>query len=323
MEQFIQDAISNVYTRYGLAVARYISGTDQLYHDEAVLKDGLRNALVQGLNNFRMRTVDRPDLERRLKYLKITFEELQENSGLVAGQLAKKGIYLYPSIITTDRIAKATYDKCLEMLVELKQSENILENRFGYIPKAVQPMANKTNRGNKSQSAPKESLAVFICSAITTVTPFKPSFLANQNVCCIPDMPIRQLCDFIEIFVRMQYSADEDLLTAELDENNNAYKRPKIHNGNFPSAPPFANVLGSAGVLAAIGDWTCRAENVKWAQGLLNNIYDSEGGICFKVFSYNMSEYRSEYYSHFVIKLAEKGTLKKILPKLAYNTIFL
>lgn len=318
MEKFIEQAKSNVYSRYGLAVSQYLYGRNKSYDDFGSLKNALLMAITHGLNHFRMRTSDKPAPNSELKFSNISFDELQRNTALISGQLAKKGIYLFPSVMTTDKTVINTYNAFIEMLKLLENQNYSIQCK---ITKSIQPMVNKTNRGKKSQSAPTESFAVCVCSAITTVTPLKPSFYINPNVCCIPDLPFEQMLDFIELFDRIQKSElGNDLMIAKISDNE--YKRPKIHNGNFPGAPPFANVLGSVGVLAAIGDWTNRAENITWAKTTLDNIKNPDGGICFNVFSYNMSEYRSEHYSHHIVQLASNGSLKHLLSDLVYKSIF-
>ena len=84
---------------------------------EELNEDNLRTALLHsievGLEYFRMRTGDKPAIQRLLQFTRFHLAELASDATLVGSSgLAEKGIYLFPTILTTDKAVKQTFAKC-------------------------------------------------------------------------------------------------------------------------------------------------------------------------------------------------------------------
>src|SRR2546423_934793 len=264
------------YSRYGLAVALLQARATSEDLNKTVVREYLAEAIETGLDNFRLTTDDNPQSAEILRFRALPFIELQQDKRLVQSKgLASQGKYLTPSVVTTDGDAQGTFDNATKIIEKLRANE-ALDSSFIF-SRSFAPTTAKINNGKSSQSPPKGSLLEAACSAIATLTHRKPSaWVEMRNTVIIPDLPLKELCDFVELFqVMMAANLDGNLYEAKLPPKlsstdcspkrktskkkeesppKSEYRRPRLFNGNYPFAPRNA-AFGAAGLLAAIGRW--------------------------------------------------------------------
>ena len=323
------------YARYGLAIALYgskLSPNNLEDLDESALRVALADALEVGLENFRMRTGDEPLLERLLTFAAIPLSALQSKPTLIqSAGLAAQGIYIFPTVVTTDGDAKGTFDNATAIINALRADESSSSPRK--YSRSFAPTTAKINNGTASQSEPKGTLIETACAAITTLTPLKPAAWSERNTVIIPDISLTEMRDFIELFQQMSLSQLEgNLLQAQLPpletktktvvtkkpkadaRPKSDYRRPRLHNGNYPFAPRDANIFGAVGLLGAIGRWAIAANKVDWAKGVLEVLADAP----LYIISYD--KISQVHFGHHVVKLAIEARLSEMLDKLWWDT---
>ncbi len=332
-------SIVHPYPRYGLAVALYRKCPDLNQLDEPTLALLLVDAIETGLGHFRMATPDMPSNSEVLHYEPLTLDALRENNRLVQSSgLATQGIYLCPSVLTTDGDAKGTFDNAQDIIKNLRDGKAL--DSVSVFSRSFAPTTAKINNGKRSLSEPRGTLLEAACSVITTVTPTKPAaWIGGRNTGIIPDLPLEQLYDFIELFERMMTSGLEgDLMQARLAPKTPAslqpakrvpkkteggspkseYRRPRLHNGNYPFAPQRdAAAFGAVGLLGAIGRWAIEAKETPWADkadGVLNSIANKP----LYIISYDYIT--QSQMSHHVVRLAQSGELSEMIRTLTYDT---
>ena len=259
MKQLLQNLV-HPYSRYGLAIALNEAQISLEELTSENVAEVLARAIETGLENFRLMTDDNPETSEILRFRYIKKEELFQNANLVQSiGLANKGIYIAPPIITTDSDAKNTFNSSISIVESLK-TKSPITSKISF-SRSFAPTTAKINNGVSSQTPPKGTLFESACSAITTLTPLKPASLVNlskkegkvefRNVAIIPDLPLDELLDFIELFQRMLIdSLKENILHATVKDER-SYLRPKIFNGSYPFAPS-EKAFGAGGLLAAI-----------------------------------------------------------------------
>lgn len=323
--------LAHPYSRYGLAVALY--RLDRLIQNEDIenpTEKDLIEVFIQeiesGLSNFRFETFDNPETAEELRFVPIKFEKLQQNKSLVQGKLSEIGKYLAPTIVTTDGDAKSTFENAESIISDLRDDEKL--SSIYTLSRSFAPTTSKINNGRGSQSPPKATLFESVCSIIATLTEIKPaSWIATRNTVIIPDLPLNELKDFVELFNAMLTSqANSNQLTAKVKKSTelntektdskkekSLYQRPPIFYGNYPFAPRNS-AFGAVGLLAAIGHWAVRAKEVNWAEKVLNSLV----GKPLYVISYD--KIFQVQFSHHVINLAIKDKLSTLIDKLAFET---
>ncbi len=335
MIELLQSVI-HPYPRYGLGIALYRKRlqVDQL--DEPALKLLLSEAIESGLEEFRMKTSDAPSTSEILRYEAIKLSDLEQDSTQVQSSgLAAKGVYLYPSIISTDGDAKGTFDNCLDIIKNLRQGKSLISPRS--LSRSFAPTTAKINNGEtRSFSEPRGTLLEAACSAITTVTPEKPSgWIEGRNTSIIPDLSLEDLYDFIELFAMMRTSTlDGNLKEAKLfhkaqssqtkpksalkksgEQSKSEYRRPRLHNGNYPFAPQRdAAAFGAVGLLGAIGQWSVKAEQTPWAERVLKTLVDKP------LYIVSYDSISQVQFGHHIVGLAKNGKLSDIIRSLTYET---
>lgn len=323
--------LAHPYSRYGLAVAlvrldKWAKFEDIENPREQDLIEMLIQEIESGLNNFRYETLDNPETAEELRFIPIKLEKLRQNKSLVQGELSKLGKYLAPTIATVDGKAGETFKNAEIVIENLKNGEDF--SKPFTVSRSVFMSSGDVNNGTKSRRSPKVSFFEFACSIITTVTEVKPaSWIAPRNTIIIPDLPLEELKDFVELFGTMSNDeAKSNLLTAKVKKNKESnsekteskkekslYQRPPIFDGNYPFAPRnFA--FGAVGLLAAIGRWAVRAKEVNWAEKVLNSLV----GNPLYVISYDKNF--QVQFSHHLINLAIKDKLSTLIDKLAFDT---
>jgi len=314
------------YARYGYAVALYLSQMSDGCKSESELRDALIFALENGLNSFRMETDDDPGKDDKLVFRSIHYERLANEPSLVQGELSQIGKYLYPNVVTTDRDASHTF-QCANKMITLLRLNKPLLTSFDF-KRSFAPSVSKINNGSISQKVPKGTLFEAICSAITTVTPNKPSAMAiGRNTCVIPDLSrISELVDFISLFEQMQqhqgsyqksmtYEFPKEKEQKNVKKAKPDFKRPKIFHGNYPFAPYDTYYFGASGLLAAIGYWSEMANETAWAERVLKAVSDRP----LYIISYD--EIKQEQYNHHAIRLAQRGDLYRLIIAINSRTL--
>jgi hypothetical protein len=320
------------YARYGLAVALMQAKKDWEFENatEKDLPEILAREIEAGLNHFRLETQDNPETADVLRFGWISLERLQNNKGLVQGALSKSGKYLAPTILTTDGDAKKTFGKAEEIITTLRDASK-LESKFT-LSRSFAPTTSKINNGKTTQTPPQSSLLEAASAMVTTVTEIKPAaWVDGRNTVIIPDLPLSELIDFVELFhamlvanlgdrgnpfhVKIDRSEKESKVAKKKKSEapKSEYKRPPIFNGNYPFAPRNA-AFGAAGLLAAIGRWAVRAGEEDWATRVL----DSLTGKPLYIISYD--DISQAQFSHHVVELAKKDKLSDVINKLAFET---
>lgn len=328
--------LAHPYTRYGLAVALYLDknlSLEEKQEPQNLAEDRLRAALAYaleiGLENFRMRTGDEPLFTRELNFAAIPLATLQSKTTLIqSAGLASQGIYIFPSVVTTDGDAKGTFDNSAALIAALR-GKDASDSARKY-SRSFAPTTAKINNGTASQSEPKGTLLETACAAIATLTPLKPAVWSERNTAIIPDIPIPELIDFIDLFERMKNShIDGDLMQAKLpplapikDDKPAAtkakkpkegakpksdYRRPRLHNGNYPFAPRDATAFGAVGLLGAIGRWAIAAGEVGWATRVLESLADAP----LYIISYD--KIAQVHFGHHVVRLSIEAQLSEML----------
>jgi predicted RNase H-like HicB family nuclease len=336
--------LAHPYSRYGLVAALLQKQIqpDELSDEE--IHEVLAQAIETGLNHFRLTTTDDPAVSDSLRFMNVPLVELQRDAKLIqSAGLAAQGKYLAPSIVTTDGDAKGSYDNAIA-IVEGLRGEKDLQSDFVF-SRSFAPTTAKINNGKSSQSPPKGSLLEAACSAITTLTPNKPAaWIEGRNTVIVPDLPLDELRDFIELFESMMMSKmDGDLYEAKLkkltpDQANkkpikrkkksdsegeakakSEYRRPRIFNGNYPFAPRQA-AFGAAGLLAAIGRWGVEAKQRDWAEKVLTAIAGTKERAGKPLYIVSYDDISQAQFTHHIVGLASAGELSRIIDALTFDT---
>jgi hypothetical protein len=320
--------ITHPYARYGLAVALYQQKLKLADLDEAKLRSALADTIEASLSKFRMRTDDDPTIFRTLTFSSVPLSALRDDANLVQSSgLASKGIYIYPSVVTTDGTAKDTFKNAETVIAALRIDRKL--DATQELSRSFAPTTAKINNGSGSQTPPKGTLLEVACALVTTLTPLKPAAWPGQNTVIIPDITLEEMLDFIELFEQMTINQSGDLMTANLPplavlkdptkssktkakdvKPKSEFRRPRLHSGNYPFAPRDAGVFGAVGLLGAIGRWANSANVTPWAARVLESL----AGQPLYIVSYDkISQVR---FGHHIVNLALNGRLSEIIDTL-------
>ncbi len=309
------ESLAHPYARYGLAVALAFHTGGKPYPSltEEELREALARAIESGLNSFRMATVDNPQHQQELRFRPIPLDELRADASLVSGSLAARGMYLFPSIITSDKQVRGTFADVEKVLVDLR-NQTVSFNQVMELKRSLAPIAGEVNNGGKEKINQKGTLFEAACTAIATVASEKPAAqLGGGNTGIFPDLDIDHLVEFVRVFRRFQAEGSNRMNGKTKKEGK--YKRPPLHDGNYPNAPREA-AFGAVGLLAAMGYWGSRSEETtrKQTEDTLRALkeksiylvsYDAKKG--------RTSTVTQEHFAHHVVELALSGNLRNIL----------
>jgi hypothetical protein len=319
------------YPRYGLAVAAYLSRLADTV-TEAELRGALVRAIEAGLGKFRMRTWNSSLHDKILKFEPVRLSDLIDKPQLVqSAGLAAQGIYLFPTLVTTDGGAKDTFRNAQE-IIKLLRDATSLSATFT-LSRSFAPTTAKVNNGTASQSPPTGTLLEASCALITTITPLKPaSWPGSSNTVIIPDLPLPQLREFVAVFEGMLSQETDDLMhtreraiTVAVEPKVTGkttkptapeFRRPRLHSGNYPDAPRDAGAFGPVGLLAAIGRWARRTKQ----QGRGRVVLDMLAGQPLHVISYD--QIGQVRFDHHTTRLAMDYDLTSIVDSLYLGTGF-
>lgn len=326
--------LSHPYSRYGFAVALYEA---QLHNEvpETFVREALALSIESGMSHFRMRTFDDPSLDSTLNFTPISRLELVDNPDLIqsSGLAPKRGIYLFPGVVTNDGGAGEAFKSAVELLKKIRSDKPLFADEK--LKRSIAPPSAELNNGSKLPKLQSSNLLEAACAIITTLTPLKPAAFTRRNTVIIPDLPLPELLQFIALFKAMSIAdVDGNLMTAKLvvkqpsKESASAkptktikavaaseYKRPRLHAGNYPFAPQNSDAFGMIGLLGAIGRWAHRAREVDWAARVLNSLADAPLYIvCYE-------KIQQVRFGHHVTRLALEHELASLLATLYRDTV--
>lgn len=318
------------YPRYGLAVAAYLAHLPETV-TEAALRTALVRAIEAGLGKFRMRTWNNSLHDKVLCFEPIKLGELADKPQLVqSAGLAAQGIYLFPTLVTTDGGAKDTFRNAQEV-IKLLQCSTPLSATF-ILSRSFAPTTAKINNGTASQSPPPGTILEAACAVITTVTHLKPAAWPGVNTVIIPDLTLPQLREFIAVFEEMLGQETADLMRTKerplavaaapkatgkaAKPVASEFRRPRLHSGNYPDAPRDAGAFGPVGLLGAIGRWARRTKQQGWGRAVLATL----AGQPLHVISYE--QINQVRFDHHTTRLALDHDLTSIVDSLYLGTQF-
>lgn len=318
------------YLRYGLAVAAHRAQVADAV-TETELRAALASAIEASLESFRMRTWDNSLHDKVLRFEPVRLDELVDKPQLVqSAGLAAQGIYLFPTLVTTDGGAKDTFRNAQEIIQQLRGSVSLTAPTT--LSRSFAPTTAKINNGVASQSPPAGTLLEAACAVVATVTPLKPAAWPGQNTVILPDLPLAQLRQFVAVFQAMLGQETDNLMhtreraiaasVASKPGSKAAkaaapeFRRPKLHAGNYPDAPRDAGVFGPVGLLGAIGRWARRSQQLQQGQEVLASLAEQP----LHLISYDqISQVR---FGHHVTRLALDYDLTGIVDALYLSTRF-
>ena len=333
------------YPRYGLAAALVQAKCKPLKFASLAESDVakmLARTLESGLGNFRMTTLNDPLNDEALQYIPIAFDDLTSNPTWVqSAGLAVQGIYLFPSVITIDGKAQGTFDKAFEMLTALRSGKSLF-TKTGFSRSFAPTTAKFNQNARASLSEPTGTLFEAVCSAIATLTPIKPAAWINQrNTGIYPDLPLDEMNDalygFVSLFEEMSLNENDNLMLCKMPKKaaisvdpakparkakkekpgvapKSEYKRPRLHNGNYPFAPRDAETFGTAGLLGAIGRWAHSNKDLERGRIVLESLVDCP------LYVVNYDTILQAQFHHSIIHLAQENRLSDIVEALTFDT---
>lgn len=321
------------YARYGVAAAFVELGYGKTLSqiDEPMLRLALQKAIEYGLSRFRMETDSNPTIADELLYRPIDLETLRNDASLIQSPgLAAKGKYLFPSIITTDGSAKNTFAEVEKLHARLDAGDDLL--KMVEMKRSFAPVMGEVNNGKSEKQNLKGSLLEAAASAVSTITPDKPAMMTGgSNRAIYPDLPLEELIEFVQVFQRfVQNGGGEPMQrkisrvstsqtttakrkTTQTAAPKSEYRRPPIHEGNFPDAPRDG-AFGAVGLLAAMGYWAQRADEYT---ALTLHVLESLKNRPMYILSVASSA--QARFSHYVVDLAKTGELQYMIREFYYH----
>ena len=301
------------YPRYGAAVALAAANRRPDQVNEQELAALVATALDHALGRFMVRSTD--DLETATT---LTFDWVRAADlapGTANGQIAAKGYYLAPHVTTSDGSAAGLAKVVAAFRDAVHEGQPL--DKPAPLQRTFAPLVAKVNSGKASLSDPRASFLEVALTALASVTPDKPAAWDGSTSAIIPDLPLvdgehAPLLDFVDLFRRMRdrYARGEVMTTPP--KKGGGYRRPRLHDGNFPEALR-GGAIGTTAVVAAIGWWARHAEDRAeidpegWARRVLDLLAERP----LYVVSYDGT--RQERFGHHLVGLALHHDLGAIL----------
>jgi len=306
---------THVYLKYAIALLMEEYG---LRTEQEITFKEIKEELEKGLNAFSVKPIGDYCGQTKVQY---GFTKEKND--------AKKFIFLAPNTITSEMKASNLYNAvcktCSEENIELLKTHDISQSEV--------PISGEFNRftDNGTIQRGKSKATVFdqCLALITSTTALKPCLqyksgagkISMDNTCLIPDLGITDLQNFIKLFKRIRIQKlDSSLMVGKVKcEKGKTLKyipkRPNIFNGNFPNAP-HSSALGSIALLGAIGEMTKEKDVSELANKVLESLKDCN----FYAIKYGDASVFS--FSHSIIRLAERGKLRRIVDSLYYVELY-
>ncbi|WP_027473550.1 type I-PGING CRISPR-associated protein Cas8c/Csp2 [Saccharicrinis fermentans] len=248
----------------------------------------------------------------------------------------KKGVFLSPNVISSDKLAKNIFKASSELLNELNKDKAPIkkEAKMATTPIAGEYLSFSTN-GGIGRGKPKIDIEELGYNILTTLTHCKPCLQYRidkkgmpelYNCCIIPDLSLKDTIQFIKLFKKLQISqASANLMIGNVLKNESGKgeklkvtyeaKRPLIFKGNFPN-PPRSSALGSIALLGAIGEFAKQAEVSDLAQSVLDSLKGAT------IYMIKYGDAQTFTYNHHVIDLAKGGNLRKMVDAVYYSKLY-
>ena len=306
---------THVYLKYAIALLMEECG---LQTEQEITFKEIKDELEKGLNTFSVKPIGDYCGQTEVQY---GFTKEKND--------AKIYIFLAPNTIASEMKASNLYNAVCKTCSE----ENIDLHKAYKISQSEVPTSGEFNSfsdsGNIGRGKPSATVFDQCLALITSTTALKPCLqyksgvgkISTDNTCLIPDMDISDLQDFIRLFKRIRIQKlDSSLMVGKVKcEKGKTLKyipkRPNIYNGNFPNAP-HSSALGSIALLGAIGEMT----KEKDVSELAMKVLESLKGCNFYAIKYGDANVFT--FSHFIIRLAERGKLRRIVDSLYYVELY-
>lgn len=306
---------THVYLKYAIAL---LMEEHSLQTEQDITFKEIKEELEKGLNAFSVKPTG--DYHGQAK---VQYDFTKEKND------AKKYIFLAPNTIASEMKASnlynAVYKTCSEENVDLLKAYKISQSE---VPTSGE-FNNFSDSGNIGRGKPSATVFDQCLALITSTTALKPCLqyksgagkISMDNTCLLPDLDITDLQKFIKLFKRIRIQKlDSSLMVGKVKcEKGKTLryipKRPNIFNGNFPNAP-HSSALGSIALLGAIGEMT----KEKDVSDLANKVLESLKDCNFYAIKYGDASVFS--FSHSIIRLAERGKLRRIVDSLYYVELY-
>lgn len=306
---------THVYLKYAIALLMEEHG---LQTKQDITFKEIKEELEKGLNAFSVKPTG--DYHGQAK---VQYDFTKEKND------AKKYIFLAPNTIASEMKASnlynAVYKTCSEENVDLLKAYKISQSE---VPTSGE-FNNFSDSGNIGRGKPSATVFDQCLALITSTTALKPCLqyksgagkISMDNTCLLPDLDITDLQKFIKLFKRIRIQKlDSSLMVGKVKcEKGKTLryipKRPNIFNGNFPNAP-HSSALGSIALLGAIGEMTKEKDVSELANKVLESLKDCN----FYAIKYGDASVFS--FSHSIIRLAERGKLRRIVDSLYYVELY-
>lgn len=228
-----------------------------------------------------------------------------------------KGVYLSPSVISTDRLFHHAWKSLSAYEETLCVSDCDLEKMKEVVMSEI-PLAGEflgfTEKGGITRSKPKASIKEKILGTIATTTDLKPCCQhEGSNFCIIPDLSAERMLDFIYVFDRMMRQRTEGLFKGRVIKNKP--KRPLLYRGNYPGAPK-SFVMNGISLLAALGEMTKDSECSIRAERVLDALKSAD------IYLIQYGDAKLFSYSHHIIELAKQKQLRGIVDGMYYSILY-
>lgn len=311
------------YSRYGLAL---LMESNDLNDPNDITHKIISEAIEFGLEKFRVKPTKSFDGKTT-----VSFDFCSDEKGDT-----KRGVFLSPNVMSSDKLAKNIYKSSLD-LVKILKGEKIpikTEAKMSTSPVAGEYLSFSII-GGIGRGKPKIPTEEIGYNAITSLTYIKPCLQYRidkkgmpemYNCCIIPELSLSDTISFVKLYKKLLISkSSKDLLignvvkieTGKGDNTKISYeaKRPLIFNGNFPN-PPRSSALGSIALLGAIGEFAKEAEVSNLAQNVLDNL---KGATMYMI---KYGDAQTFTYNHHVIDLAKEGNLRKMVDAVYYSKLY-
>ncbi|WP_069658382.1 type I-PGING CRISPR-associated protein Cas8c/Csp2 [Arcticibacter eurypsychrophilus] len=313
--------LNHPYIKYAYALL-LSQKEDNVDFKKETLLEALSLQIQNGINNFRVKPTG-----AFIGKESVDFTGCDEQKGDPSN-----GVFLSPSILSSDKAAGYIYKAAKSLLAELPI--NMDKNTCASM--SIAPISGEYLTFSKSGAGRGKSKISYIeaaLCAITTMTPDKPCLaykeksggkIKRMNIAIIPDLEKEEeLIKFILLFNEMKRNNTSSLFKGSVYKEKNKKgevvkekpSRPKIYNGNFPNAPS-SSALGAVGLLGAIGEFSKRAEMKLEAEAVLESLKETT------MYIISYGDAKSFTYNHYIIDLAKEGKLRSIVDSIYYIQLY-